>query len=411
MDMVKGVFLSLFLFFFGCVSPSNVGEPKIDGSPVRLDSSDLMIDFKRDYVNMSGSSVGLSDIVRYLSFNGVRLAYDESLESKKVNIDINEKYNIVELMRFLEVKYNCKAVKNGDIWVLSPAGGGSSSVVAPSLQSNSNPSSNVQEGAYVFYFRMFGFTSAEVSERLAEFSVRRLGNSLYYARLDIARVLQMEDMIKKMYSSLPCQYYFNVWFVSDDVVRDVGLTITPELRGSVGRQFGRGLDMPYDYSAVFTAVMASSFEMSMKRGVRRMGGVVREGSEFVFRIGDSVPMAKRSVSDSGTVTDTGYEYQEFGFSVRVKVEGRAFGVCDLEIDNTDLGGYVNGYPIRHGSNLKTQLSIGDNSRLYVGSCLMDSDLKGFFSIRKQRQLYHVFLQCDLIESGQKVVSSWFDEKK
>lgn len=398
--MKKGVYLFLLFVVSGCVSHVYDVDSELVGKPLEIPNSDYKYDFRQGYIMMAGSRVNIEDVSTTLAYYGIRVAYGQGFEPAELNIDGD--YSIIEVMRILEIAFDCKAEKSGGLWVLNKNGKDEDSS-SPLNHSGGGSDKQSLYGSYVYYFRVWGFSNDEIQQRLSGYGVLQLGNSVYYARSDLKSIIDLDDIVTNMLRCVPVQYYFNVFFVSDDILRDIGLDVHPSVGGLVSRLWSKGVASTYDYRAALDVALDSSFDLSSKKGVRRMGGVVREGSEFVFRIGDEIPIAKKAVSDAGTVTDTGYEYQRFGLQVKVKVEGRSFGVLVLGIENTDIGGYVGGYPVRHGSVLDTTMVIGSNDRLYVGSAYMDSRTLTLLGYKYQRQYYHILIECDVVEAGQRVV--------
>lgn len=74
--------------------------------------------------------------------------------------------------------------------------------------------------------------------------------------------------------------------------------------------------------------------------------LVREGSSSSWKFGRRVPVPRRSVSDQGTVTTTGYDYIDVGFNVSASLNrSRSGGILSLQIGKSDIDSYVDSSPV------------------------------------------------------------------
>lgn len=86
--------------------------------------------------------------------------------------------------------------------------------------------------------------------------------------------------------------------------------------------------------------------------------LIRDGFTANWQDGSRVPVPKRTVSDSGTVTTTGYEYIDTGFLVSATVrESKSGALVTLSVEKSDISDYVEDSPVTTQSVYSTQLEM------------------------------------------------------
>ncbi|MBS1368438.1 MAG: hypothetical protein HPZ91_00645 [Lentisphaeria bacterium] len=74
--------------------------------------------------------------------------------------------------------------------------------------------------------------------------------------------------------------------------------------------------------------------------------VIRDGSTGSWRDGERVPIPKKTVSNEGTVSTTGFEYIDTGFILNATVrESRRGGIIKLDITQSQIKSYVEYSPV------------------------------------------------------------------
>ena len=93
-----------------------------------------------------------------------------------------------------------------------------------------------------------------------------------------------------------------------------------------------------------------------------------EGLESEMQVGQTVPIAKKSVSDNGTVTTTDFEYIDTGMLLKVSVRSEADGNLRVNVkpEQSSIVGYIEGAPIRARRRLDTTAVIQAGGVVVVG---------------------------------------------
>ena len=86
--------------------------------------------------------------------------------------------------------------------------------------------------------------------------------------------------------------------------------------------------------------------------------LIRDGKTGKWKDGQKVPIAQKTVSDSGTVTTTGYNYVETGFIVSATVkQSKRGGLVTLSIEKSDISSYVEEAPLTSQSVYTTDVEM------------------------------------------------------
>jgi type II secretory pathway component GspD/PulD (secretin) len=152
--------------------------------------------------------------------------------------------------------------------------------------------------------------------------------------------------------------------VSEAVRRAAGLDWSVSGRANVGVDAATGFEVGEFPTlgarvAASVGVVFSAAESERGAKVLREGRVyVLEGAEAEFGQGESVPVPRRTVSDQGTVTVTGFDRIETGFRLKVAAKRVDGGVSlDLKPSVSAITGYVEGYPITSESSVSSTVVL------------------------------------------------------
>lgn len=86
--------------------------------------------------------------------------------------------------------------------------------------------------------------------------------------------------------------------------------------------------------------------------------VIRDGATGVWKDGERVPIPKKTVSDQGTVTTTGFEYVDTGFSLTATVqEGRKGGYLKLSVKQSQIKSYVEYSPVTAETSFSLEVDL------------------------------------------------------
>lgn len=89
--------------------------------------------------------------------------------------------------------------------------------------------------------------------------------------------------------------------------------------------------------------------------------ILRDGVKGVWSDGQKIPIPKRSVSDYGTVSTTGFDYINTGLEVSAIVkESKVGGFLDMTISLSDIQSYVEGNPVTSQTKVNIALDMQPN---------------------------------------------------
>lgn len=95
--------------------------------------------------------------------------------------------------------------------------------------------------------------------------------------------------------------------------------------------------------------------------------ILRDGVSGKWHDGQRIPVPKRTVSDSGTVTTSGFEYVQTGLEVNCTVnETRAGGLLDLSLSLSDIQSYVESAPVTSSTSCNISLDMLPNKIYLLG---------------------------------------------
>jgi type II secretory pathway component GspD/PulD (secretin) len=136
-----------------------------------------------------------------------------------------------------------------------------------------------------------------------------------------------------------------------------------------------------------SAAISASQEEKLVSLVSNPFFVMADGSTAMYVSGQNVPIPKKAVSDAGTITTTGYEYQQTGLqfklSLRQVQQDKAF--ISLYFESSAIADYVEAAPVTLAEKFESAFNINSAVPYLVGSIRTDkkSDkLSGWLSQQK-----------------------------
>lgn len=119
--------------------------------------------------------------------------------------------------------------------------------------------------------------------------------------------------------------------------------------------------------------------------------LIQDGSEAVYHSGQTFKVPVKAVSDSGTVTTTGYQDIDSGLQLSIKLVDYGSERVQLTVDlvNSAIVGYNNdGYPHLSSDKFSSTSIVQSGQTLLLGSFLsdgLDESVSGLFSLSKSKQ--------------------------
>lgn len=387
--------LLLVLFFCGCQSvkmAEKVGDPmKPRAGVVKLGS-----------VSCALEEASLRDALRFLPV-GMNIVYSTALRERPVTLEVDG-LSYVEYLYSLSRVLGCRVSRHGSVWVLQDSKDeqveGSKSMAGGVVPGrNDNMADDSADGEYTCWIDLDGWRQEEIASVWRVAGLNWVSGDLWLYRGPLSGALDLLECVDMINANRHADYYFEIFFVSSDFSFDFGASDSIGLDVNWRQSFSKGMSSN-EWSALATVALSSMVNMSRGSGVKCVAGVVRENVPYMCRVGDSIPYVKRTVSDSGTVSDLDVVYETLGLNVQFQVRGARSGIVDLKIDSNDVSGYNSGYPIKHGSNVQTTYSVDSADMRYVGSLWVDTRSHGLLSLSSKVQMWDVFCRVERLSYGQ-----------
>ena len=373
--MFKGGLIVLVVFLVGCAQISKFELP-VSGSSENYAVRDAV--FRRSssdrLITGSFSDFPLGELWRILP-NDVSYAYDKELAESKITMECKD-LAVDDFLTLVSRHLGVDFINDGNIYYIGKVDLKSFSVYVgriggmdqDKLQKIIDTVKTTEGKGTVLEGGLLVFTDRWVA-------VQRLNS-----------VLQtLEDDIKN--------YGVDLWLVNDAVVRE--LYSKGNMSGNYIFDWSAGsVASASNWSIVLNAVANLSVDRSDSLDVRRFSSIVRDGEGFTYNNGLSVPVLKKTVSDSGTVTTSGVEYVDVGTRLDVKVMRRDDKSCIVQL-KTEVSSNereIEGYPVKNSSVYSSRFSVKYGDVVLVGKYETDQESRGLFGYRKNKMSYWVAVQ-------------------
>ena len=118
-----------------------------------------------------------------------------------------------------------------------------------------------------------------------------------------------------------------------------------------------------------TAALSASQDSKLVTLLSSPFFVVADGSTASYVSGQNVPIPRKAVSDAGTVTTTGYDYQQTGLLFRVSVRQIQFGKASLALsfESSTIVDYIDVAPITLTEKFDATLYVQEAIAYLAGS--------------------------------------------
>jgi type II secretory pathway component GspD/PulD (secretin) len=180
---------------------------------------------------------------------------------------------------------------------------------------------------------------------------------------------RINDMLDQVEAAPNDSWVVQLWVMTLDQSAQVklGLDGVPQLELSAKLASGKGGEA--SIVAGFKGVLQASASASGVRMVAQPLFVVLDGQSCSLSKVQSIPVPRQTVSDSGTVTTTGYDQVEAGLIVKLTIRETSRDTCKLTLhfELSDVAGYVETYPIKFADTFDTISNIRSGSVYLLGS--------------------------------------------
>lgn len=176
----------------------------------------------------------------------------------------------------------------------------------------------------------------------------------------IRRITEALDQIEGVnLSSWIIQLYFLV--LRKDALAEGGLTMSTS--GTISYNISENTIDVKDFK--LEGLFSGLFESSYADLYASPMFILRDGVKGTWFDGQNVPIAKRTVSDYGTITTSGFDYVNTGLEVSaVCRESRVGGYLELTISLSDIQSYVEGSPLTSKTKVNVALDMVPN-KIYL----------------------------------------------
>lgn len=165
---------------------------------------------------------------------------------------------------------------------------------------------------------------------------------------------------------------------------------------------------------VFNAVLKSARTKSQYQIIAEPMMLITDGGASSIQDGETIPIPRRTVSDSGTVNTTGYDYVKTGTVVNTSLRemSSTSATCNIEVEMTQVTSYVDTAPVTSGQTFKTTAVLESGGTYLVGSLSRQSqsrDKSGAFvhtfsNTKDNAANVEIWLRCYRIRGGFKTAA-------
>lgn len=176
----------------------------------------------------------------------------------------------------------------------------------------------------------------------------------------LRRVTESIDQLESLsLSSWIVQLYFVV--LRKDALAEAGFTMSTS--GTLSYNISENTIEAKNFSAegLFSGILESNYADLYASPMF----ILRDGKKGTWFDGQRVPVPKKSVSDYGTVTTSGFDYVNTGLEVSALVnESRSGAFIQLDISLSDIQSYVEGNPLTSKTSCNIALDLIPN-KIYL----------------------------------------------
>ena len=221
----------------------------------------------------------------------------------------------------------------------------------------------------------------------------------------IRRISEALDSLETVdLSSWILQLYFLV--LRRDALAESGLTMSSSGTLSYNISTNELKAENFKIEGIFSGIVQSSYADLYAAPMF----ILRDGIKGFWKDGQRLPIPKKTVSDYGTVTTSGYEYLSTGLDVSCSVrESKQGGFLEMKISLSDIQSYVEDLPVTSNTECSVALDMIPN-KIYLLSELQrfsHVDRQGstlFFSRDKGKSIIQVWGRIYRINSPSSVLS-------
>ena len=153
----------------------------------------------------------------------------------------------------------------------------------------------------------------------------------------LQRVHELVDRVEKI-PSVTWVIQLYVVSLTDDAIKDLGIDVQPAAQIGLtyaAKSAALAEIAPSEKLAIDAGLKAILTAQSENVGIDVVGEplmILADGQPGEIKQGQKVPVPKRTVSDTGVVTTSGFEYIDIGMNIRMKMKEISLDVGRLDLD-------------------------------------------------------------------------------
>ena len=341
---------------------------------VVIDNNNFNSSFSADNLTLSVKDMPLINFVRVLA-NATKysIVVDQKLDDKPVSLDIKDQ-PIHEVLTILARRLDVNVGRSGTMYFIGD--------IKPE-----------DRGVYVRKVRRVSSDDLNgvldvLRSTSGRGSVLPGGIVVIGDRVELLR--RIDDMFNQIESAPANSFCVQLFVlsVSDNYLCNVGLdsNFSMDMTYNITKA-SSSIDSSFALNGVLSSMLNADKTDSSIRTVTRPTFFVQDGVDASFHSGEKIKVPLKTVSDSGTVSTTGYEDIDTGLKIDIKlIECKDNMVTlDLSLVNSDIYSYTDGVP-----NLSTDefsvTSVLNSGIVYLlgsfDSNTNDESVNGIFSLAK-----------------------------
>ena len=343
-------------------------------------------------VTLSTNSMPLTEFLRYMADTaGISIVCDQSLDRQVVNINVVDT-DVKDVLSAVARRYGVDITEQGNVYYIGALKPQDRALLVRKVKRLSS-----QE-----IVKMVQTLNSEVGK------VATSSDGLTVVG-DRVRVLRnINSMFDQVELAQTNTWVLQMYLISGNssLSREMGFdtTATFDIAATVANSHSK-----LDTLGAFNAVLKAARSNSRYEIVAEPMMLITDGGESGMQDGERIPIPRRTVSDSGTVTTNGFDYVNTGIVIGTSLRemSSTSAICKLNVEMTQVTSYVDYAPVTSGQTFNTTAVLESGGTYLVGSMSRQSsnrDRSGVFvntyrNTKDGTGNIEIWLRCYRIRGG------------
>ena len=303
-------------------------------------------------ITLSTKSMRMTDFLRFVADRaGISIVCDESLDGRVVNITVVDT-DVRDVLSAVARRYGVDITEQGNVFYIGTLKPQDRAILVRKVKRLSSDE----------IVSMVETLSSEVGRVAAS------SDGLMVVG-DRVRVLQnINSMLTQVEQAQTNTWVLQMHLISGSSAdnRELGFDTTATL--DIAATLANSRSKVQNLGA-FNAVLKSARSKSRYEILAEPMVLITDGGVSAIQDGETIPIPRRTVSDSGTVNTTGYEYVKTGIVVNTSLREMSAksATCTIEIEMTQVTSYVDYAPVTSGQSFKTTAVLESGGTYLIGS--------------------------------------------